>query len=82
MIILGKLMIIYCSVYSLRGRRVLHSRSLELPHEDPADRFLAATAFVYDLTLVTADKRLHSLKKIKILKGAEALPPHQCIATT
>jgi PIN domain nuclease of toxin-antitoxin system len=30
----------------------------DLPHRDPADRFLAATATVYDLTLVTADRRL------------------------
>jgi PIN domain nuclease of toxin-antitoxin system len=29
-----------------------------LPHRDPADRFLAATAKVYDLTLVTSDRRL------------------------
>jgi PIN domain nuclease of toxin-antitoxin system len=36
----------------------LASRSVLLPHEDPADRFLAATAAVYDLTLVTADERL------------------------
>ena len=34
------------------------SRKIELPHPDPADRFLAATAKVYDLTLVTADERL------------------------
>jgi hypothetical protein len=32
------------------------SRRIELPHEDPADRFLAASARVYDLTLVTADE--------------------------
>jgi PIN domain nuclease of toxin-antitoxin system len=31
---------------------------LELAHRDPADRFLAATALVYELTLVTADERL------------------------
>ena len=36
----------------------LHSREIYLPHQDPADRFLAATAAVYDLTLVTADTRL------------------------
>jgi PIN domain nuclease of toxin-antitoxin system len=29
-----------------------------LPHRDPGDRFLAATALVYDLTLITADRRL------------------------
>ncbi|MGQ0648448.1 MAG: type II toxin-antitoxin system VapC family toxin [Gemmatimonadaceae bacterium] len=34
------------------------SRRLALPHQDPADRFLAATARVLGLTLVTADERL------------------------
>jgi PIN domain nuclease of toxin-antitoxin system len=34
------------------------SRRLTLSHEDPADRFLAATAMVLGLTLVTADTRL------------------------
>lgn len=34
------------------------SRQLTLSHEDPADRFLAATAQVMGLTLVTADARL------------------------
>jgi len=36
----------------------IESRRLALPHQDPADRFLAATAVVYDLRLVTADERL------------------------
>ena len=36
----------------------LESRRLKLKHDDPADRFLAATAKVYDLTLVTADAHL------------------------
>ena len=36
----------------------VRSRSVHLAHEDPADRFLAATADVYELTLVTADVRL------------------------
>ncbi|MEM9291935.1 MAG: type II toxin-antitoxin system VapC family toxin [Acidobacteriota bacterium] len=31
---------------------------LPLPHRDPADRFLAATALTYGLTLVTVDQRL------------------------
>jgi PIN domain nuclease of toxin-antitoxin system len=31
---------------------------VRLAHEDPADRFLAATADVYELTLVTADERV------------------------
>ena len=34
------------------------SRQLTLSHQDPADRFLAATARVMGLTLVTADERL------------------------
>jgi PIN domain nuclease of toxin-antitoxin system len=38
-----------------------------LGHRDPADRFLVATAKVYDLTLVTADERLMSVPGIKVL---------------
>lgn len=34
------------------------SRQLTLSHQDPADRFLAATARAMGLTLVTADERL------------------------
>ncbi len=34
------------------------SRRFGFDHADPAARFLAATAVVYDLTLVTADERL------------------------
>ena len=37
---------------------VLVSRIIALPHQDPADRFIAATARVHDMTLVTADARL------------------------
>jgi PIN domain nuclease of toxin-antitoxin system len=33
--------------------------SVRLGHADPADRLLVATARLYDLTLVTADARLH-----------------------
>lgn len=36
----------------------IQSRTINLRHQDPVDRFLAATAIVYDLTLVTADERL------------------------
>lgn len=34
--------------------------TLDLPHGDPADHFLAATALVYELTLVTLDQHLAS----------------------
>ena len=36
----------------------VRSRSVRLEHDDPADRFLAATAEVYELILVTGDDRL------------------------
>lgn len=36
----------------------LVSADVVLPHRDPADRFLAASAVVYELTLVTVDRRL------------------------
>ncbi len=36
----------------------IQSRRMGLPHRDPADALLAATAAVFELTLVTADERL------------------------
>jgi len=45
----------------------IQSRYVDLPHQDPIDRFLAATAMVYDLTLVTADRRLTGSKKFSVL---------------
>jgi PIN domain nuclease of toxin-antitoxin system len=46
-----------------REAPVTHEVALEtervvMPHRDPADRFLAATAKTYGLTLVTADENL------------------------
>lgn len=46
---------------------VLASQELPFQHTDPADRFLAATAEVLGLTLVTADHRLLGLGKISTL---------------
>src|SRR5208282_851307 len=37
-----------------------------LSHRDPGDRFLVATAKVYDLTLVTADQRLMSVPGLSV----------------
>jgi PIN domain nuclease of toxin-antitoxin system len=34
------------------------SRQIELPHQDPADRFIAATAIHYQFQLATVDTRL------------------------
>jgi len=43
------------------------SRSIALEHRDPADRFIAASALVFDLTLVTADARLLDCPDIEVL---------------
>ena len=42
---------------------------VHLPHRDPADRFLVATASVLDLTLVTADEVLLQCKQIASLSN-------------
>ena len=46
---------------------VLAAHQLPLPHRDPADRFLAATAQVLRLTLVTQDEKLLALSTIATL---------------
>jgi PIN domain nuclease of toxin-antitoxin system len=46
---------------------VLESQQISLPHRDPADRFLAATAKVLGLTLATADAKLLGLGDIATL---------------
>jgi PIN domain nuclease of toxin-antitoxin system len=40
---------------------------VQLPHRDPADRFLVATARVFDLTLVTADVQLIKARQVTVL---------------
>ena len=47
-----------CHEAPLNHEVAIRSRQLILPHQDPVDRFLGATAQVYDLTLITADKCL------------------------
>ena len=65
-----------------RGNAVLTAGAVELPldgnvalralelaglHDDPADRFIVATALVHEATFITADERLlgwqHSLER-------------------
>lgn len=41
--------------------------SINFSHGDPADQFIAATAKVFDLTLVTADDYLLKLPGIRVL---------------
>jgi PIN domain nuclease of toxin-antitoxin system len=45
----------------------LATRQIHLPHRDPVDIFLAATARAFDLTLVTADQRLLEGKGFAVL---------------
>ena len=42
-------------------------RVVEVPHKDPADAFLVATARTLDLTLVTADRKLLALEDLNTL---------------
>ncbi len=41
--------------------------TLSLPHSDPADHFIAATAMVYDLILVTLDQKLVAADNVPTL---------------
>jgi PIN domain nuclease of toxin-antitoxin system len=41
--------------------------TLSMPHDDPADLFLAATAKAFDLTLTTADRNLIRTDGISVL---------------
>ncbi|WP_088241152.1 type II toxin-antitoxin system VapC family toxin [Calothrix rhizosoleniae] len=43
------------------------SRQIELPHQDPADRFIAATAVYYNLILATVDSNLTSVSWLQTL---------------
>lgn len=46
----------------LTNEVVLEVAKIRFSHRDPADYFIAASAKVFDLTLVTADPRLLALK--------------------
>ena len=46
----------------------IKSRQVDLPHQDPVDRFIGATAIIYDLTLMTMDERLKSAPWLPTLR--------------
>ncbi len=46
---------------------LLETRRIRLPHNDPADHFLGATARVLRLTLATADERLIRARQFPVL---------------
>jgi PIN domain nuclease of toxin-antitoxin system len=43
--------------------------TINLPHSDPADLFLAASARVFGLTLVTSDRNLIRTPEISVLEN-------------
>jgi PIN domain nuclease of toxin-antitoxin system len=45
----------------------LESQRVDLPHRDPADRSLVASARIFGLTLVTADERLLGSQSVSLL---------------
>ena len=45
----------------------LASRTVGVEHQDPADRFIVATAKVYGLALLTADVRLLRCRDVEVL---------------
>jgi PIN domain nuclease of toxin-antitoxin system len=45
----------------------LETSGLRLANSDPSDRLIAASAKVFDLTLVTADEKLITAPGIKVL---------------
>ena len=48
----------------------IRSREVTLPHQDPADRFIVATALVYELTLVTADDVILAARPCPLLAAS------------
>jgi|TARA_B100000315_G_scaffold241027_1_gene261477 PIN domain nuclease of toxin-antitoxin system len=55
---------------ALNTEVALQSRAVKLPHQDPADRFIAATAMVYELILVTADQRILGARELQLLDAS------------
>jgi PIN domain nuclease of toxin-antitoxin system len=43
--------------------------AVSLPHADPADHFLAASAKAFGLTLITSDRNLIRIKEISVMEN-------------
>jgi PIN domain nuclease of toxin-antitoxin system len=54
---------------TLTHQVAIEAGKLELPHKDPADHFIVATARVFDLTLVTADEALLQSRAVRMLSN-------------
>lgn len=53
----------------LTSEVALTTAQVDVPHRDPADRMLLATAMVFNLELVTADRRLIDQTEVPVLAG-------------
>ncbi len=49
------------------GEIAVESRKIDLPHRDPADRFIAASALVNQLKLITSDRNLSRSREISVI---------------
>jgi PIN domain nuclease of toxin-antitoxin system len=47
----------------------VHNRLIDLPHKDPADRFIAATSLIHGFALATADRHLLNCRSIPTLSN-------------
>jgi PIN domain nuclease of toxin-antitoxin system len=54
---------------ALNREVALQSRRLSIPTQDPADRFIAATAQVHELILVTDDRNLLEIEDVSVLSN-------------
>ncbi|MEM9266282.1 MAG: PIN domain-containing protein [Cyanobacteria bacterium P01_F01_bin.13] len=57
---------------SLNQTIAILSRQLACPHQDPADRFIAASAVYYGLQLVTADQNLLDTPSLEIFAASSS----------
>ena len=47
----------------------MESRKIRLINQDPADRFIAATAKCYNIPLITSDKKIIDSKALDIIEN-------------
>lgn len=59
---------------ALNREVAIQSRSLSIATEDPADRFIAATALFHELTLVTHDRNLLDIDGVTVLSNRSGSP--------
>ena len=54
------------TVLTINHEVAIQSRLIDLPQKDPADRFIGATAKVFDMPLITVDTLFKKSKEIRI----------------